>query len=592
MKNRNDIPAKYKWDFTHLFADRDAWEKEYAECEALLPTLAALKGTLGKSAESLYNAYETINALEEKFSKVAVYAHYAKVIDGGDPAGLEMTDKIHMLGVKFGTIMAFAEPELMAIPEETLKEFMNYEPLRSRYEHIIEDSTRLRSHILDEKSEAMLAQFGKITGTMSDVFNMFTNVEMELPKVIDEEGNEAELTAGNFGVYRESPKKEVRDTAFKAMFGTYGKYKNTFATIYGGNVKKDNLLASLRGYSSAREAKLAGSNVPEAVYDALIEAIHEAIPSMSKYLKLRKKVMGVDKIDVYDLYTPMVADVEYPMPYETACELVYNAVAPLGEEYQKVIRRAYEENWIDVYETPGKESGAFSSGVYGVHPFVKLNYTDTLDDAFTLAHELGHAMHSYLSSEKQDYANHSYHLLVAEVASTCNEVLLTKYLLSIEKDPARRAYILNHFLEGFRTTVFRQTLFAEFEHKAHEMEAAGKPLTAGSLSNVYADLEKMYYCEAEFRDEIRYEWSYIPHFYRAYYVYQYATGFSSAVAIATNILETGDPSAYLEFLSSGGSDYPINELKIAGIDLTSPDVVKNAMKVFDETIDELAAIIG
>lgn len=592
MKTRNEIPAEYKWDLTHLFADRDAWEKAYAECESLLPELAALKGTLGKSAESLYNAYETINAIEEKFSRIAVYAHFVKVIDGGDPAGLEMSDKVHMLIVKFSTIMAFAEPELMAIPEETLNEFMNYEPLRSRYAHIIEDSTRLRNHILDEKSEAMMAQFGKITGTMSDVFNIFTNVEMELPKVIDEEGNEAELTAGNFGVYRESTKKEVRDTAFKAMFGTYGKYKNTFATVYGGNVKKDNLLASLRGYSSAREAKLAGSNVPEAVYDALIEAIHDAIPSMSKYLKLRKKVMGVDKIDVYDLYTPMVADVEYPMPYETACELVYNAVAPLGEEYQKVIRRAYEENWIDVYETPGKESGAFSSGVYGVHPFVKLNYTDTLDDAFTLAHELGHAMHSYLSSEKQDYANHSYHLLVAEVASTCNEVLLTKYLLSIEKDPARRAYILNHFLEGFRTTVFRQTLFAEFEHKAHEMEAAGKPLTAGSLSNVYAELEKMYYCEAEFRDEIQYEWSYIPHFYRAYYVYQYATGFSSAVAIATNILETGDPSAYLEFLSSGGSDYPINELKIAGIDLTSPDVVKNAMKVFDETIDELAEIIG
>ncbi len=592
MKKRSEIPAKYQWDFTHLFADREAWEKEYAACEAMLPTLAALKGTLGKSAQSLYEAYETIYALEERFSKVAVYAHYAKVLDGGDPAGLEMTDKIRRLGVKFGMTMAFAEPELMAIPEETLASFMEYEPLKKKYGHIIEDATRLRAHVLDEKSEGMMAQFSKITGTMSDVYNMFTNVEMELPKVVDEAGNEAELTAGNFGVYRESTSKTVRDTAFKAMFGTYGKYINTFATVYGGNVKKDNLLASLRGYGSAREASLAGSNVPEAVYDALITAIHEAIPTMSKYLKLRKKVMGVEEIDVFDLYTPMVADVDYPMPYEDACELVYNAVAPLGEEYQKVIRRAYEERWIDVYETPGKESGAFSSGVYGVHPFVKLNYTDTLDDAFTLAHELGHAMHSYLSSEKQDFANHSYHLLVAEVASTCNEVLLTKYLLSVETDPARRAYILNHFLEGFRTTVFRQTLFAEFEHKAHVMEAEGKPLTAPALSKMYANLEKTYYCEAKFRDEIQYEWSYIPHFYRAYYVYQYATGFSSAVAIATGILESGDPSAYLEFLSAGGSDYPINELKIAGVDLTSPEVVKNAMKVFDETIDELAELLG
>ena len=313
---------------------------------------------------------------------------------------------------------------------------------------------------------------------------------------------------------------------------------------------------------------------------------------MSKYLKLRAKALGTDKIDMFDLYTPMVADVDYPMPYETACDLVVEAVRPLGEKYVEVIKRAYRENWIDVYETPGKESGAFSAGVYGVHPYVKLNFAYTLDDAFTLAHELGHAMHSYLSSEKQDYANHDYAIFAAEVASTCNEVLLTKYLLSKETDPRRRAYILNHFLEGFRTTVFRQTLFAEFEYRAHELEAKGTPLTAELLSSTYEELVKTYYPEAEFRDVIKYEWAYIPHFYRAFYVYQYATGFSSAVAIATNILETGDPSNYLEFLSSGGSDYPINELKIAGVDLSSPEVVENAMRVFDETIDELAQLIG
>ena len=592
MKQRNEIPSEYKWDLTQLFESREAWEKECDEFEKVIAEIPALKGTLGQSAESLYNAYEKLYAIDERFEKAVVYAHFSKVIDGGDPAALEMMSKVHTLIVKMNTAMSFLEPELMAIPEEKLNEFLKDEKLRSKYGFIIENATRLRDHVLDDKGESMMAQFGKITGVMSDVFQLLTNVEMEIPKVINDKGEEAELTAGNFLMYRESKNKEVRDTAFKTMFGTYGKFNNTIAAIYGGSVKKDNVLASLRGYPSARAASLSRSNVPEEVYDALISAVHAAIPTMSKYLKLRKKVMGLDKIDVFDLYTPMVPDVDYPMTYEEACELVINAVAPLGEDYQDVIKRAFKENWIDVYETPRKESGAFSSGVYGVHPFVKLNFAGTLDDAFTLAHELGHSMHSYLSSAKQDYPNHSYMLLVAEVASTCNEVLLTKYLLSTEKDPGRRAYILNHFLEGFRTTVFRQTLFAEFENMVHNMEAEGKPITATALNELYSDLEKTYYCEAEFRDEIKYEWSYIPHFYRAYYVYQYATGFSSAVAIATGILESGDPSKYLEFLSSGGSDYPINELKIAGIDLTSPSVVANAMKVFDETIDELDALLS
>lgn len=591
MKNRNEIPAELKWDFTHIFADEAAWEAAYAECEALIPNILDIKGTLGESAESLYNAYETLYGISEKLSKVGEYAFLRKALDGGDVKANEMSDRTVMLGVKFGGALAFFEPELMEIPADKLERFMTYEPLK-KYAHIIEDSTRMRDHVLDEKSEGILARLGKITGTPSDTYDMFTNVEMQLPEVLGEDGGMMPLSSGIFGVLRESKDRAVRESAFEGMFGTYGKYINTFACLYGGSVKQDNLMAALRGYSSSRAKALFGNNVPESVYDSLIDAVHSAIPSMSKYLKLRAKALGTDKIDMFDLYTPMVADVDYPMPYETACDLVVEAVRPLGEKYVEVIKRAYRENWIDVYETPGKESGAFSAGVYGVHPFVKLNYTDSLDDAFTLAHELGHAMHSYLSSEKQDYANHDYAIFAAEVASTCNEVLLTKYLLSKETDPRRRAYILNHFLEGFRTTVFRQTLFAEFEYRAHELEAKGTPLTAELLSSIYEELVKTYYPEAEFRDVIKYEWAYIPHFYRAFYVYQYATGFSSAVAIATNILETGDPSNYLEFLSSGGSDYPINELKIAGVDLSSPEVVKNAMRVFDETIDELAQLIG
>lgn len=591
MRERNEIPAEFKWDFTHIFATPEAWEAAYAECEAAIPSVAAVKGTLGQSAEALFNAYETVYNFSEKFDLVGCYAFLAKSADGSDTAAQVMVDRVQMLGVKYGTAMAFFGPELLEIPEETLAEFMKYEPLQ-KYAHIIHDATRLRKHTLDEKSEQLLAKVSKITGIPHDTYDMFTNVEMELPKIVGGDGEEVELTSGTFGMFRESADRRVREAAFEGMFGTYGKYINTFACLYGGSVKKDNMGADIRGYSSARAASLAGSNVPEAVYDALVEAVHDAIPSMVKYLELRKKALGLETLDVFDLYTPMVADVDYPMPYENACELVKKAVAPLGEKYVEVIDRAYRENWIDVYETPGKDSGAFALGIHNVHPYVMLNYTDTLDDAFTLAHELGHAMHSYLSSEARDYANHDYHLVVAEVASTCNEVLLTKYLLANETDPKRRAYILNHFLEGFRTTVFRQTLFAEFEQRTHELEASGTPLTAECLCDLYAGLVKQYYPAAEFRDVVKNEWAYIPHFYRAFYVYQYATGFSSAVAIASNILETGDPSKYLEFLSTGGSDYPINELKIAGIDLTSPEVVKNAMKVFDETIDELAELLG
>lgn len=590
MKNRNEIPAELKWDFTHIFKTKEDWEKAYNDVEAEIPTLSALKGTLGDSAESLAKAYDTLFGFYQKFEPVGNYAFFSKTIDGGDAAAQVMCDRVNMLSVKAGSATAFFEPELMEIPAEKLAQYMTSDCLK-KYTHIIEDSVRLRDHVLDEKSEGILAMMGKITGTPSDTYGMFTDVEMQIPTIKDKDGNEHELTSGNFTVMRESSDRTLRENAFEAMFGTYGQYINTIACLYSGNVKQDNVFAQIRGFSSARAASLAGSNVPESVYDALVEAVHASIPSMSKYLKLRKKALGLEKLDVYDIYTPMVADVEYPMPYEKACELVIEAVAPLGKEYQDVIRRAIKENWIDVYETPGKESGAFSAGMYGVHPFIKLNYTDSLDDAFTLAHELGHAMHSYLSAEAQDYATSDYKLLVAEVASTCNEVLLTKYLLKTETDTKRRAYILNHFLEGFRTTIFRQTLFAEFEHKAHVLEAEGTPITAECLNEVYADLVRQYYPEAEFCDTLKYEWAYIPHFYRAYYVYQYATGFSSAVAIASNILETGDASNYLKFLSSGGSDYPLNELKIAGIDLTSPEVVENAMKVFDETIDELDAIL-
>jgi len=591
MQERNQIDKKFTWNFTDIYADKAQLDADLAVCAELTGKIAGFRGRLAESAAVLADAMDTLTGGMEKLERASCYAFLQYAVDGGNPEAQMMMGKTQTAAVTLMTAVSYMEPEILEMPEDTLNAYLE-DPRLATYRHYFHNVVRAKVHTLDAKGEEILSKVAKITGIPSDTYSMFTDVEMELPKITDEQGKEAELTSGNFGVYRESTCRRVREEAFNAMFGTYKKYNNTFASLYSGSVKKDNMTADIRGYQNACEGALFGGNVPVSVYDSLIEAIHGALPSMQKYLRLRKKALGLEQIDVYDLYCPMVADVEYPMPYESGAELVKKALAPLGEEYQTLLDRAFRENWIDVYETPGKRSGAFSMGVFGVHPYVLLNYTDSLDDAFTLAHELGHAMHSWFSDTTQDFANHDYKIMVAEVASTVNEVLLTKYLLAAETDPKRKAYILNHFLEGFRTTVFRQTLFAEFERIAHEKEQAGVPLTAETLNGIYAELESTYYSEAAMQDNIAVEWSYIPHFYRPFYVYQYATGFCSAVSIASRILETGDASGYLKFLTTGGSDYPLEELKLAGIDLTGPAVVADAMRIFDETIDELAGILG
>lgn len=590
LKNRKDMDQKYTWNLTHIFADKQQWEVAYREAEELTNKLEELKGTLGASAIALQNALDAVSLAMQKVELVSVYAFLQKSGDNGDPEYQNMESRGRSLSVRFGTISSFVDPEILSIPEDKLREYMEAEGLKT-YKQYIADVTRMREHTLDAERENMLAMLGEVSNIPSNSFEMLESVDMNFPTITDEDGKEVTLTHGNFGVYRESKDRRVREETFTKYFGEFKKYLNTFAATYGGAVKFNNYFTAVRKFSSACERALFANNVPVSVYDSLIEAIHNALPTMKQYLGLRKRVLNLDELDMFDLYTPMVADIEYDMPFENAKALVKEALKPLGEDYQKLLDKAYSQSWIDVYENKGKHTGAYSCGVYGVHPYVLLNYTDTLDDAFTLAHELGHAMHSYKSANANDYINHDYRIMVAEVASTVNEVLLTKYLLSTETDKRRRAYILNHFLEGFRTTVFRQTLFAEFERKAHQMHQNGEPLTAQSLSNVYKELITMYYDGAKINDIMAIEWSYIPHFYRGFYVYQYATGFSSAVTIATNILQSGDPSNYLKFLSTGGSDYPLNELKITGVDLTKPDTVARAMEVFQSSLDELEALL-
>lgn len=587
---RSEMDPRFQWDFTHIYPDKAHWEAAMTEAEKAVEALSALHGTLGQSKDALKKGLEQLADASQKVEIPYIYAMLHRAADGSEPAYQEMEARGMSLAVKANAATSFLDPEILAIPKEQLDAWMAQEDM-AVYRHMVEDISRGRAHTLSADKEKMLAMLGEAADTPSSAYEMLTNVNMVFPKIHNEAGEEVQLTSGNFGVYRESRSRAVREEAFRAMFGTYRKYGDTFAALYGGQIKFDTFFANVRGYGSSIEAYLDGGNVPVSVYDSLIEAVHESLPAMKEYLALRKKALKLDKLDIFDLYVPMVEDVDYPVPFENVKELVKNATKPLGEEYQQLLDRAFAENWMDVYENQGKRGGAFSCGVYGVHPYVLLNYTDTLDDAFTVAHELGHSMHSFFSSRAQEFVNHSYRIMVAEVASTVNEVLMTMYLLKTETDKKRRAYILNHFLEGFRTTLFRQTLFAEFERKAHELHAAGTPLTSQTLNKIYHDLVALYYEGAEIDEEIDTEWSFIPHFYTPFYVYQYATGFSSAVAIARHILETVDASEYLRFLSTGGSDYPLNELKIAGIDLTKPDTVKSALEVFANTVKELEALL-
>ena len=584
---RNEMNPAFQWKLKDIFESNEAWEASMRECAAEIPEVAALAGTLGKSPEALKSALDRLYALAQKVERAYVYTMLYSSGDNGDTQAQEMEAKATRLWMDFSTATAFLNPEILSIDPDQLNGWMELDDLRL-YKHILHCIVRERPHILSEREETMLAMLGEAAQTPKKTFELLESVDMTFPDV--REG--APLSHAKFGAYRESADTGLRREAFEKYFGEYAKYINTIASLYSGSVKFDSYFAQVRNYPSALEAALYGDNVPVSLYDNLISCVHEAIPALTKYLEVRKRKLGLDELTMCDLYVPLVENVNAETRYEDAQQLVLKALEPMGEEYQKLLKRAFNEKWIDVYENDGKTTGAFSCGVYGVHPYVLLNYANRYDDAFTLAHELGHSMHSWFSDREQAFCNHDYSIFVAEVASTVNEVLLTKYLLSIETDPRNRAYVLNHLLEGFRTTVFRQTLFAEFEKKTHEMYESGTPLTPQSLNEVYHNLNETYYPIAKGTPETDAEWARIPHFYRAFYVYQYATGFCSAVAIADRILHHGGARDHLKFLSTGGSMFPIDELKIAGVDLNSPEPIRSAMKVFADTVDEFAELLN
>lgn len=588
--DRQEQDPKLQWRLSDLYENTAAWERALQEAQAQIAAIEAYRGRLGESADTLLTVLRSRSAAERQLVQAYTYAHLHKDTDNGNATYQGMTDRAMQAMVAAQAALSFIEPEILEIAPETLRAWAQ-EPRFQNFRFYLEDLDRQRAHLLSAAEERILAMAEDPLGGADNAFTMLSDVDLDFGTVVDAQGQEVKLTHSTYGLLLESPDRRVRRDAFRNLYKAYRSVTNTIAATYAASVKADVFRARVRGYAGSLEAALDGNNVPVAVYEQLIEAVHEKLPALQKYLALRKRQLKLDQLEMYDLYTPIVPECSMPMTYEEAKALVKEALKPLGERYGRLLDEAYENHWIDVYESAGKTSGAFSCGVYGVHPFVLLNHQDNVDHAFTLAHELGHAMHSYHSNEKQPYETADYRIMVAEVASTVNETLMMQYLLGHETDPVKRAYLINQQLESYRTTCFRQTMFAEFELKAHRMAENGEPLTVESLSRVYRELNELYYAGVVVDDDIASEWMRIPHFYNAFYVYQYATGICTATALARDILEHGGAPRYLDFLSSGGSDYPIRLLQNAGVDLTDKASIASALEVFERGVDELEQLL-
>ena len=591
IRKRSEIPAQYKWRLDHIFADAAQWEQAYRDAEAAIEAFARLDGHVAEDPRAAIRAYY---ALEDQLMPVMEYAFLATECDNGDPAAQAMSDRVQSLAAKAGMAGAFLEPELLALDTAVLEE-MQADPGMADYSEFLRGLIRQKPHTLPKEQERLLAMMSEVTRAPSTIFDRLTSVDMKFPELTLPDGGKAPLTEGNYSTYIHSGDREVRRQAFEGIMGTYGSFGSTIAAIYGASVKKDVAMARARSYPDALAARMDPLEIPRAVYDNLIQVIHEALPILQDYLKLRKRLLGLDELHLYDLYCPMVRDFHMELPYEQAFELVLEGLQPMGEDYLAKLREARDGGWIDVYPAENKSSGAFSAGsLRKVHPYVLLNHNDNLDSAFTIAHELGHSMHSFYSNTAQPLPKADYSLFVAEVASICNEATMMRFLLRKFTDPKAQAYLLNHFLEQFRTTCFRQTMFAEFELISHDMAQKGQPLTRQTLSEKYYALNELYYgSECTVDRLIENEWMRIPHFYRSFYVYVYATGLCAAVTLSDKILSEGADAVrdYRKFLSAGCSVPPIEALKLAGIDMSSPDPLRRAMKVFRETLDRFQAAV-
>lgn len=594
LKVRAEIPAGFKWRLEDIFPDNEAWESEFKTIAQKVPEGNAYQGHLAESADALFAALQWMDDMGLRLERVYAYARMRRDENNREPLYQGMTDRAGALAVKVGSVTAFVVPELLAIPEKRFAEFSK-DPRLIIYVHAFHDILRKREHVLGPAEEKLMAEIGELAEAPSTIFTMANNADLKFPLIHDEEGHEVELTKGNFIHFMESPVRSVRRQAFEELYHTYQKQSNTWGAMLNASIKTDVFGARVRHYGSALEASLHDDRVPTGVYDALIATVHEFLPEMYRYVRLRKKALGLDELHMYDLYVPIVPETQMKIPYDEAKKLVLDGLQPLGDEYLKVLKTGLESGWVDVYENEGKTSGAYSWGTYGTHPYVLLNHQDTLDSMFTIAHEMGHSLHTYFSNQEQPHIYAGYKIFVAEVASTLNEALVMEHLLNTTTDKKLMAYLVNHYLEQFRGTVFRQTMFAEFEKQTHALVEQGEALTAERFSTIYRELNALYYGqEVMLNSEIAMEWARIPHFYNAFYVYKYATGFSAATALAKGILEQGEPSVkrYLDFLSSGSSDYPIELLRKAGVDMETPIPVREALQVFAGLVSRLEELIG
>lgn len=594
LPKREELPENLTWDLTKIFSSDQEFDEKYLELSEELKQSEKHKGTLDQGASQFLNAIEFILRVYRQTEVIYVYAHLKNDQDTGNTDYQALYARASSLFSKVSEAVSWFEPEILQLSDDQIWQYFKEEPKLEVYRHYIQQIVDNRAHVLSAEQESLLAGAGEIFDASSDTFAVLNNADLVFPTIEGENGEIVQLSHGVYGQLLESTDRRVREAAFKGLYSVYEQFRNTFASTLGTHIKGHNFKAKVRNYSSAREASLSNNHIPESVYDTLVDVVNKHLPLLHRYMELRKRLLEVEKLHMYDLYTPVLGEAPITFTYEEAKEKALEALKPMGEEYMAIVEKAFSERWIDVVENKGKRSGAYSSGSYDTNPYILLNWHDTLDQLFTLVHEMGHSVHSYFTRSNQPYVYGDYSIFLAEIASTTNENILTEYLLETEKDPRVRAYVLNHYLDGFKGTVFRQTQFAEFEHFMHTEDEKGVPLTSEYLSDSYGKLNAKYYGPAVEEDpEIKFEWSRIPHFYYNYYVFQYSTGFSAASALAKKILNQ-EPEAlenYLAYLKAGNSDYPVEVMKKAGVDMTQAAYIEDAMSMFEQRLNELEELI-
>ena len=594
LRDRKDIPQEYKWDLGSLYENLEAWESDFVKAGSLFEEIKSMKGAVLESAENLLALINVLLDAGRIVGSLATYAKMRQDENTNDSEFQALYSRAESFAVKFSEVSSFFVPEIMSGNPDDIEMFLKEKEELKLYKQYMDDILRNRPHTLSDEAEEILAQAGEVVAAPQNIFGMLSGADLKFPTIKGDDGEDVTLTHGSFIPCMMSKNRDVRKEAFKKYYSVFNDHKNTFGALVAAEVKKNIFNSKARKFGSAREAALFVNNVPVNVYDNLIDAVNENLPAMHKYIQLRKKVLGVEELHPYDVYVPLLKDVDMKVPYEDAKGIVLESLKPLGNGYTSTVENSYTDGWIDVYENVGKRSGAYSWGTYDSKPYILLNYHDKLDDMFTLTHEMGHSMHSDYSKKNQPYVYGNYSIFVAEVASTTNEALLNHHLLETVKDKGEKLYILNHYLEQFRGTIFRQTMFAEYERDIHAMAENGEALTAEVLCAHYRKLNEKYFGkELVIDSELDLEWAKIPHFYYNFYVFQYATGFASAIALSQKIINEGEQAVkdYIGFLSAGCSDYPIEVLKKAGVDMTTSEPVDNALKLFGELVDEMEKLL-